>query len=452
MGMHTFSRQTRVQAKQLDLFDWHVREGAFERLSPPWERVRVRSRSGTILSGDTVDLEVKLGPIPLRWRARHQDYVPGEQFCDVQEGGPFKSWKHLHRFSEADDTALLDDDITYQLPLSPFSDVLAGGAIRSKLDRMFTYRHRTTRDDMAAHAQFDGQHLRVGLTGSSGLVGQTLAPFLTTGGHLVIPYRRSQGEQNGRIWDSESITDVDAVVHLAGESIDGRWTADKKERIAHSRAEGTAQLVESILQSSTRPRVLVCASAIGYYGHRADDLLDEKATKGDGFLSDVCAQWEAATQPARDAGIRVVNLRFGVVLSAKGGALTRMLPPFRLGAGGRIGSGEQYMSWIAIDDAIGAIHHALCDPDLSGPVNAVSPNPVTNLDFTKSLGRVLGRPTIVPFPAFAAKAAFGEMADALLLSSARCIPDRLIRAGYRFRYQDLEDALRFQLGRMPLSK
>jgi uncharacterized protein (TIGR01777 family) len=292
----------------------------------------------------------------------------------------------------------------------------------------------------------------VGLTGSSGLVGRALAPFLTTGGHHVIPYRRFEETRTDQFWNPESIEDVDAVVHLAGESIDGRWSAAKKQKIARSRIEGTSQLVNQIVRSSSPPRVLVCASAIGYYGNRGDETLIETASKGDGFLSDVCEQWETATRPARDAGIRVVNLRFGVVLSSRGGALARMLPPFRLGAGGRIGSGDQYMSWIAIDDAIGAIHHALRCPDLSGPVNAVSPNPITNLDFTKSLGCVLGRPTIVPLPASAARAAFGEMADALFLSSTRCSPDRLIRAGYPFRYPDLEDALRFQLGRMSLSE
>ncbi len=452
MAVQTYQRQTQVQTAKSELFDWHECEGAFERLSPPWEQVRVRSRSGTIRDGDTVDLEVKVGPVPVRWRAQHQDYVSGQQFCDVQEGGPFKLWKHIHSVSGDGDESAINDAITYQLPFSPLSDLVAGGAIRSKLDRLFTYRHRTTRDDLAAHTRFSGQHLRVGLTGSSGLVGRTLAPFLTTGGHDVILYRRSEDSRTGQFWNPESIENVDAVIHLAGESSDGRWSASNKAKIAQSRIEGTSQLVNHIIRSSRLTRVLVCASAIGYYGDRGDERLSETASKGDGFLSDVCEQWEAATQPAREAGIRVVNLRFGVVISARGGALTRMLPSFKFGVGGRVGSGTQYMSWIGIDDAVGAIHHAICDPALSGPVNVVSPSPVTNLTFTKSLGLVLGRPTVAPFLAFAARAAFGEMVYAPLLSSTRCAPDSLMCAGYRFRYPDLEDALRFQLGRMPLSE
>ena len=195
------------------------------------------------------------------------------------------------------------------------------------------------------------------------------------------------------------------------------------------------------------PKVLVCASAIGFYGDRCDEELNEESAAGTGFLADVAQQWEAATQPARDAGIRVVNLRFGVILSPKDGALAKMLLPFKLGGGGRVGSGKQYWSWVSIDDAAGAIHHALMTDSLSGPVNAVAPNSVTNAEFTKTLGRVLRRPTVVPMPAFAARLALGEMADALLLASTRVVPKELNRTGYEFRQPTLEAALRHLLGR-----
>jgi uncharacterized protein (TIGR01777 family) len=240
---------------------------------------------------------------------------------------------------------------------------------------------------------------------------------------------------------------LDAVVHLAGESIaSGRWTAEKKARIRNSRVQGTQVLCEAFGQLARPPQVLVSASAIGYYGDRGTTVLREESRPGSDFLAEVCRAWEAATAPAVQRGIRVVLLRFGVVLSANGGALAKMLLPFKLGLGGVIGSGQQYMSWIALDDVIGAIQHALSTESLHGPANAVAPHPVTNREFTKTLGRVLRRPTLVPLPAFAARLAFGEMADALLLASQRVEPGRLLQSGYVFRYPELENALRHLLG------
>ena len=241
---------------------------------------------------------------------------------------------------------------------------------------------------------------------------------------------------------------IDAVVHLAGENIAARrWTAKQKARIRESRVTGTRLLAESLARVARPPKVLICASAIGYYGNRGDERLDEESSSGNDFLAEVCREWEASAQAAIDKGIRVVFLRFGMILSPAGGALGKMLTPFRLGVGGIIGNGQQYMSWIALDDLIGAIYHALLDERLSGPVNAVSPNSVTNHEFTKTLGRVLGRPTLFPLPAFAARLAFGEMADGLLLSSARVEPLRLLSSGYTFRYPILREALRHLLGK-----
>jgi uncharacterized protein (TIGR01777 family) len=242
---------------------------------------------------------------------------------------------------------------------------------------------------------------------------------------------------------------VGAAVHLAGESIaTGRWTAARKARILESRAKGTRLLAEALAGLEPRPKVLVSASAIGYYGDRGDEALTEDSGSGSAFfLSNVCRQWESATEPAADAGIRVANLRFGVILSAGGGALPRLLTPFRLGVGGTLGSGKQFMSWIAVDDAVGAILHALTTKALRGPVNAVSPQPVTNREFTKALGRVLGRPTLFPMPAFAARLAFGQMADELLLCSQRVEPAKLLASDYQFRFPDLEGALRHLLGK-----
>jgi len=299
--------------------------------------------------------------------------------------------------------------------------------------------------------------MRILVTGSSGLIGSALVPFLTASGHRVIRLIRSQsqtptrGESWG--WDPDRGTilsagreEPDGVVHLAGENIaGGRWTQRRKALIRDSRVKGTRVLSDLIGRRSPPPKVLVCASAVGYYGDRGDEILTEESAPGSAFLPDVCREWEAACQPAADRGIRVVNLRLGMVLSPAGGALGKMLTPFKLGAGGVIGSGSQYMSWIALDDVASAIHAALTQDSLRGPVNAVAPNAITNRDFTRTLGRVLSRPTLFPMPAFAARLALGEMADALLLASARVVPVRLLESGFSFRYPDLEGALRHLL-------
>ena len=245
---------------------------------------------------------------------------------------------------------------------------------------------------------------------------------------------------------AEYLNGTDAVVHLAGDGIaSGRWTQSKKRAIKDSRVVGTRLLAETMSRLKKPPRVMVCASAIGFYGDRGPETLTEKSTEGSGFLAEVCQAWESATAPASQKGIRLVSLRFGIVLSPKGGALATMLFPFRMGVGGILGSGKQYMSWIALDDAIAAIAHTLDNTSLVGPVNVVAPQAVTNQEFTKTLGRVLGRPTLFPMPAFAARLVFGEMADALLLSSSRVEPSVLTKSGFHFQWSDLESALRHLL-------
>jgi len=298
--------------------------------------------------------------------------------------------------------------------------------------------------------------VKIAVTGSSGLVGSALVPHLAEGGHQVVRLVRSRTVRPAEIaWDPEggtidsaSLEGLGAVVHLAGESIaDGRWTEAKKNRIRHSRVGSTRLLAATIAGLSRPPQVLVCASAVGYYGDRGDEPLREDSPPGGDFLAGVCRAWEGAAEAAARKGVRVVHQRFGMILSPAGGALARMLPPYRLGAGGPIGTGRQYVSWIALDDVLGAIGHALTAGTLRGPINTVSPHPVTNRDFSRVFGRVLHRPAILPMPAFAARLVFGEMADALLLSSQRVEPARLLASGYRFLHPDLEPALRHLLGR-----
>ena len=297
--------------------------------------------------------------------------------------------------------------------------------------------------------------MKVVVTGSTGLVGSALLPFLKSKGHEVVRLVRSKAHTGADevYWDpskgfedTSRLEGLDAAVHLAGESIaEGRWTEAKKARIRDSRVIGTRVLSESLAGLAQPPRSLVSASAIGYYGDRGAEVMHEESAPGTDFLAQVCREWEAATDAAARAGMRVVNLRFGVILSRDGGALAKMIVPFQFALGGKIGSGKQYMSWITLDDVVGAIYHALTNEQLRGPVNVVSPNPVTNYEFTKTLGRVLSRPTIFAVPAFAARLAFGEMADATLLASTRVEPSRLKESGFVFQHPELEGALRHVL-------
>ncbi len=292
--------------------------------------------------------------------------------------------------------------------------------------------------------------MKVAVTGSTGLIGSSLVSFLSKKDVTVSKILRENPEDNevswkpeGGNWDSAFTGGIDGIVHLAGENIaSGRWTRVKKDKIRNSRIEGTKRLCEHILKLPTPPSVFVCASAIGFYGDRGMEFLNEGSSRGSGFLPDVCVDWEDAANIVSKAGIRVVNVRFGIVLSKDGGALTKMLTPFKMGMGGKVGSGTQYMSWVAIDDATGAIYHTLITDSLNGPINVTAPNPVTNKEFTNTLGKVLNRPTVMPMPAFAARLAFGEMANDLLLASTKVAPKRLSDSGYEFQYTELENALR----------
>ena len=296
--------------------------------------------------------------------------------------------------------------------------------------------------------------MKILVTGATGLVGSAVVPFLAGGGHEVARLGRSapgagdiRWDPDAGVLDARALEGFDGVVHLAGENIaSGRWSAAKKRRIKESRVRGTRLLAETLAGLERPPRVLVSASAVGFYGDRGDEELTESSPAGSGFLSDVCREWEAATEAAEGKGIRVVHARLGVVLSRDGGALGKMLTPFRLGAGGIVGNGRQYMSWMTLDDTAAALGHLLATETVSGPVNVVAPVPVTNREFTSTLGRVLRRPTVFPLPGFVARVVFGEMADALLLASTRVQPAGLLDSGYTFRHGTLEEGLRHVLG------
>lgn len=453
-----FEKSTFLPVTADELYRWHMRPGAFHRLVPPFQRVRVVEEPDGIAEGETLTMKVYQGPVGLRWVANHRDFIEGRQFVDEQIRGPFAAWTHTHTFEhEGPDQCRLTDHIDYELPMGPLGRLVGGGMTRRMLQRMFDFRHTRSRLDLMRHASIsDDRTLTVAITGASGLIGGHLTHFLTTGGHEVRPVVRSREEAesgDGIYWnidegeiDADALEGVDAVVHLAGENIFGRWTDAKKHRIMESRRKGTRLLSEALADLEDPPDVLVSASGIDFYGGRGTDPVDESDGPGDGFLADVCQEWERAADPDRQAGIRTVHTRFGLVLSADGGGLKTMLPAFKMGVGGRIGSGNQYFPWVHIDDVVGIIHFALFDDSLEGPVNAVSPQTVTNSEFTQILGDVLSRPTWIPVPEFGVKLLFGQMGEEALLSGVRARPKKLEDAGYEWAWRDLKEALEYELG------
>ncbi len=455
--MQQFSYRSRIEAPAHVVFDWHKTPGAFARLNPPWKSVRILERSGAIADGDRTVLEIRLGPLRKKWIVEHRNYIEGQQFQDIQLSGPFASWEHTHIVTpDGENSCFLEDRIKYKMPLGALGNTIGSFYVQNELKRMFAYRHRQTINDIKLLSSHPGATQKILISGSTGLLGSALIPLLQSGGHSITRLVRKQTPQFPgsiewdpfvRLKDATKLEKFDAVIHLAGENIAGRWTDDKKRRIYESRIQGARLLCESISCLDHPPKTIILASAIGYYGNRGDEILHESTEPGDDFLAQVCLQWEQAAEPAIMRGIRVVHLRIGVVLTPQGGALKQMLLPFRMGVGGVIGNGEQFISWIAIDDLIGAIYHILTEKDIHGPVNLVAPYPVDNRIFTKTLGKVLRRSTFIPLPAFVVKQVFGEMGEALLLSSARVNPAVLLETGYDFRHPNLEMALRHVLGK-----
>lgn len=453
-----FTKTSRIEAPARTVFQWHARPGALERLTPPWESVKIIERVGGIEAGARVHFTLKSGPFNIPWHAEHTDYRENEMFRDRQARGPFSRWIHTHRFHPMGENAcLLEDTIAYRLHLAPVSTPAAGRFVRRKLERMFAYRHDITRMDIADHqAALEAGHMHVLVSGASGLVGSALIPFLTTGGHKVtrLVRRSPVPNRNEIFWDPsigrldpDDLDGIDTVIHLAGENIgEGRWTPAKKRKIMESRIQGTSLIAETIAKLDPPPKVLVCASAIGYYGDRGECLLQETDPPGNDYISMVCSEWEKAAQAAVKRGIRVVFARIGVALTPAGGALKKLLLPFKMGLGGKIASGGQYMSWISMDDVIGALYYLATRPGIEGPVNLVAPRAVTNEDFTQVLADVFCRPARFTVPAVAIKMMFGEMGKEVPLSSTRVAPTRLIESGYRFRHPDLDQALAHVLG------
>jgi len=440
-----------------ELYDWHRRPGALERLIPPWEHTRVLSRSGGLDPGGQVVLGMHAGPVPYQWQARHIENQPGVLFRDIQERGPFARWTHTHRFTDTADGALLEDQIDFALPAQPLLPGFSTTLVNRTLARVFRYRHATLQDDIRLHQRCSHTPLRLLISGGSGVLGSALHPLLTTGGHEVWTLVRRRPDRSRReiYWNPEGdelnlsgLPPFDGVIHLAGDNIgEGRWTPAKKQRVIDSRTRGTGLIARTLASLPIRPRVLLSASAVGFYGNCLDCCMREEDNPGPDFISDVCTLWEHSARPAQEAGIRTVFMRIGVVLSPKGGALNRLLATSALGFPSRFGSGEQYISWIGINDMVAAMLHALTCESLTGPVNIAAPQPVTNGELMRTLARVLRRPLLPPVPAIVLKTLYGQMASEVLLGGCRVATDKLQHSGYTFRHENLEQALRHLLGK-----
>jgi uncharacterized protein (TIGR01777 family) len=459
--MSTITRlyRTPVDATPREVFGWHANPAAFGRLTPPWMRVTEQDASGAIGSGDWKLLRVPIaGPLGFSWKLVHADSVRDAGFVDVQERGPFASWKHEHRFRpDGTDGTMLEDFVTYELPYGIAGQVLAGRKVERMLDQLFRFRHQRTRHDVELIARNGSSTpLRVAVTGASGLVGRRLVSFLEASGHDVVKLVRHAPRTDNEVYwnpatpeiDAASLEGLDAVVHLAGVSIaGGLWTRARKDAILNSRVDSTELLATTLASLSRPPKVFVSTSAVGYYGDSGNKVLTERSPAGVGFLADVCQLWEHAARSASDAGIRVVHPRFGLVMAGDGGMLPLISMAFKAGVGGPLGGGQQYMSWIALDDLVDVLYESVTNESLQGPINAVSPYPVSSREFAKTLGRVLKRPSFFPAPAPVMRLVAGQLADELILVSQRAEPEKLLEAGFAFRFSGLEDALRFELGR-----
>lgn len=386
------------------------------------------------------------------WTAAIRDVVPGRSFTDSQlADGPFARWDHTHTVEGSGNAAHVIDDLVWAPPGGAIGRLLAGPLLRPAIARTFAFRHRRTTSDLA-WLSATALPASVAVTGASGVVGSALCAFLEAGGVRVVRLGRRPGpgvaafDPAHGVIDGDALEGVDAVVHLAGEPVAQRWSPSVKRRILDSRVVGTTLLSQTLASLSTPPRVLIAGSATGFYGDQGDAALTEDSPAGETFLAGVAAATEAATQAANGAGIRVVHLRTGVVITLRGGALRAQLPTARIGLAGPVGGGKQWVPWIALDDLIGLITHAMAS-DVRGALNAVSPEPVRQADFSRTLARVLRRPSGLPVPAAVVRALWGEVASETLLTSQRVSPTRAVESGFSFHFADLADALAFSLGR-----
>jgi uncharacterized protein len=451
--MHVLHRSV-IPTTAAELAAWHFNPGAFERLAPPWDNVRLVHTTGPLANGSVWTIRMPLaGPLAVHHVALLRDVRPGEQFQDVQLRGLFTQWEHTHRFLPHGAAAMLEDELTVRGPLGAFGSLLAGWKVHAELRRLFAYRHEVTRRDLRRH--FGEPRLRIAVTGSRGFIGEPLVNFLTAGGHQVVRLVRDDkpplyDDGTQRVpWEPtqplppQYLEGLDAVIHLAAAPIATRWTARAQARIRDSRTTPTRFLVESARAAGVR--VFLSASGVGIYGDQGDADIPDDGPVGSGFLAQVCQDWETAAQ---HPSLRVVLLRIGVVLSPQGAALGKQRLPFQCGLGAVLGHGRQYVPWIGMDDTLAAMLHIIRTPSLAGPVNLVAPDPVPNREFADTLARVLRRPRWLRLHANVLKLLVGDVAQPALLNSMRARPRRLLQTGFTFDGRTLEGELRHLLGRL----
>lgn len=466
--MPVYQHNATYDASAASVWSWYDSSGAFRRIMPEWEGIQP-VEAGALVDGATTRFRIRLGPLRPMWVARHHGVVSGEVFNDVMEKGPFGAWDHEHRFvAISEDRCELQDTVKWRLPLHPLTFWTAPFTVKGRLNQMFAYRTLRVQEDLKRLQPY--AHLprqRILVSGSTGLIGMQLCAFLAAGGHeitrLVRPSTtlpRDASNDPVVVWDDQTgevlegdLNGFDTVIHLAGAGIgDKRWNAKRKELIKTSRTVPTAHLSRLLTSLEQPPKAFLCGSAIGFYGNRGDEILTESSSPGTNLLAEICQAWEASAQPAIDAGIRTVFLRTGIVTTPMGGALQKLLLPAKLGAGGPVGGGKQYYSWISLDDQIYAIHHLMMNDACEGVYNLTAPQPVTQKTYAKVLGRVLRRPAFAPAPGFALRLMLGEMAQALVLDGQRVEPTRLLESGYEFAHADLESCMRQCLGRQRLGR
>lgn len=455
-----FNKKSTFPCTAQELYDWHTRDGALQRLLPPWERTTVLAREGGLGIGGTTHLRLHLGGIPFNFLAKHIQAIPGKMFEDVQATGPFSLWQHQHFFSDTPEGALMEDRISYRLPAQSLLPPQLHRYTSRSIERTFQHRHNRLLDDILRHNQYSKKPLTILISGASGVLGQELVPFLTTGGHHVwtLVRRKADPDKNEISWnpakgeiDKDAIPKIDAVIHLAGEYIGlSRWNAQKKEAVIKSRQDGTTLLANALASLPDPPKVFLSSSAIGYYGSSITEHIEENHPSGDGFMAEVCRAWEEATAPAQQAGIRTVLLRMGIALSAKGGALHRLLQIAPLGFPKSFGSGKQSTSWISIDDLLSAMLHCLVCNNIAGAVNIVAPKPVSNAELIATLAKLTRRPILPPVPIMFLTTFYGEMAYEIALASCHVSPKKLQASGFVFRHSTVEQAIRNQLGIYPI--
>lgn len=427
-------------------------------------------QKGGINDDDISIFQINLGPITFKWVAKHFGYIHNRQFQDKMIKGPFKKWVHTHSFIPQDpNQCIIEDKIDYMPRFGKIGSKIIQKRIQHYLNQLFLYRSRILVNDTILEKMTQEKGKNILITGSHGLIRSSLIPLLTNiGRHKItrlvrkvnnnnmgLSHTTKKEDKKSIFWypeydklDHHELEGFDIIIHLAGENIFGRWTDIKKQRIFDSRVGSTKLLSKSLTKLSNPPSLLICASAIGYYGDRPNEYLTEDSIPGKGFLSEVCQKWENATKDASEIGIRVVNTRFGVVLTPKGGILQKLLSPFKLGLGITIGNKDQYISWVSIEDVIKSIFYSITNTSIKGPVNVVSPKPVTNLEFSDTLKKIYNPKLSVSINQNIPKLIFGEMSKEVLSTNTNVIPKKLVSTGYKFFNLELEDSLRFLLGKI----